>query len=171
MPNLIKKTKIKSEGRQPFLTKGGVWLMCLHLTLPSSSAATAGYPRKEGRGNREVQLARKRRTDTTAALRVTSLHLSRDNGTPGTAASLYTRAWVETEHRTVCSRYSTSHAPDFFRTFPSRSSYGFESLGVILMREMLSDTCSWCPSHTAARFLTVREVRSITFPLAVKLCV
>lgn len=44
MPNLIKKTKIKSEGRQPFLTKGGVWLMCLHLTLPSSSAATVGYP-------------------------------------------------------------------------------------------------------------------------------
>lgn len=42
--NIIQKTKIKSEGRQPFLAEGGVRLMCLHLTLPSSSAATVGYP-------------------------------------------------------------------------------------------------------------------------------
>lgn len=68
MPNLIKKTKIKSEGRQPFLTKGGVWLMCLHLTLPSSSAATVGYPKKEGKINHEVQTAWKSCSENITAL-------------------------------------------------------------------------------------------------------
>lgn len=63
MLNIIKKTKIKSEGRQPFLTEGGVWLMCLHLTLPSSSAATVGYPKQEGRTNYEAQRAWKNCTE------------------------------------------------------------------------------------------------------------
>lgn len=63
MLNIIKKTKIKSEGRQPFLTEGGVWLMCLHLTLPSSSAATVGYPTREGRINYEAQRAWKNCTE------------------------------------------------------------------------------------------------------------
>lgn len=63
MPNLIKKTKIKPEGRQPFVPKGGVWLMCLHLTLPSSSAATGGCPAKGGKADHEVQRAWKRRTE------------------------------------------------------------------------------------------------------------
>lgn len=31
--------------------------MCLHLTLPGSSAATVGYPKKEGKINHEVQIA------------------------------------------------------------------------------------------------------------------
>lgn len=30
--------------------------MCLHLTLPGSSAATVGYPKQEGRAKYEVQI-------------------------------------------------------------------------------------------------------------------
>lgn len=37
--------------------------MCLHLTLPGSSAATVGYPKKEGKINNEVQAVWKSLTE------------------------------------------------------------------------------------------------------------
>lgn len=38
------KTNRQSEGRQPFNPDGGVWLMCLRLAPPGSSAAAGGCP-------------------------------------------------------------------------------------------------------------------------------